>query len=150
MIGNTIVIHVGVAGVGGAIAICIQGGSGPNTETGRKVTNIDVPHYLRKRFARGYGLNRKGLTILNMARLVGISAPFNTERPTRMQSHLLDCLQGLTESSQRSITLAYLEGYSREEIANLMQTKVNTVKSWLRRGAERLRQCLEAKIEPNQ
>lgn len=82
--------------------------------------------------------------------LCGSSDPELDLQNDRMQSHLLDCLQGLTKNNQRSITLAYLEGYSREEIASLMQTKVNTVKSWLRRGAERLRQCLEAKIEPNQ
>ncbi len=65
----------------------------------------------------------------------------------RLQTLIATCMQRLTDNSRRSIQLAYLEGYSREEIANHLQTNVNTVKSWLHRGAERLKQCLEAKTE---
>jgi RNA polymerase sigma-70 factor (ECF subfamily) len=64
-----------------------------------------------------------------------------------LQTLIATCMQRLTDNSRRSIQLAYLEGYSREEIANRLQTNVNTVKSWLHRGAERLKQCLEAKTE---
>jgi len=64
-----------------------------------------------------------------------------------LQTLIAICMQRLTDNSRRSIQLAYLEGYSREEIANSLQTNVNTVKSWLHRGAERLKQCLEAKTE---
>ena len=34
---------------------------------------------------------------------------------------------------------------TREEIAQQFATNTNTVKSWLHRGAERLKLCLEAK-----
>jgi len=64
----------------------------------------------------------------------------------QVSKHLTDCLTALNEHVRESIKLAYLYGYSREEIAERYETKVNTVKSWLRRGAERLKQCLEAKI----
>lgn len=65
----------------------------------------------------------------------------------RQQSqHIVDCMAGLTEQVQSSIKLAYLEGYSRDEIAEVLSTNANTVKSWLHRGAERLRQCLKNKI----
>jgi RNA polymerase sigma-70 factor (ECF subfamily) len=43
-------------------------------------------------------------------------------------------LAELPENVQRCITLAYLHGYSRKELAVLLGTNVNTVKSWLHRG----------------
>lgn len=43
-------------------------------------------------------------------------------------------LAELPVNVQRSITLAYLHGYSRKELAELLDTNVNTVKSWLHRG----------------
>ncbi len=64
----------------------------------------------------------------------------------QLQQLILGCMQGLSRQIRYSIQLAYLEGYSREEIAGRLNTNINTVKSWLFRGAERLRRCLEAKI----
>lgn len=64
----------------------------------------------------------------------------------QLSQHIDDCLSALNEHVRESIKLAYLYGYAREEIAERFETNANTVKSWLRRGAERLKQCLEAKI----
>ena len=54
------------------------------------------------------------------------------------------CLNQLSEGIRRCIELAYLQGYSREEIAEQQGAKVNTVKSWLHRGAKSLKECLLA------
>lgn len=62
----------------------------------------------------------------------------------QLRSDLLRCLAQLNERVQFSIRLAYLDGYSRDEIAVRMNTNSNTVKSWLHRGAEVLKQCLSA------
>lgn len=64
---------------------------------------------------------------------------------SQLRFHLHHCLTTLGENIKRSIELAYLQGYSRDEIAQQLATNVNTVKSWLHRGAERLKLCLEAK-----
>lgn len=64
----------------------------------------------------------------------------------QMDSDLTGCLALLNEKISQSIKLAYIHGYSREELAEKFATNVNTVKSWLRRGSERLKECLEAKI----
>lgn len=64
----------------------------------------------------------------------------------QLRGLLQDCMEGLNEKARKSVSLAYLEGYSREEIAQRLATKVNTVKSWLHRSAERLKQCLEGKM----
>jgi len=65
----------------------------------------------------------------------------------QVNSHVMDCMAALNNTLQASIKLAYLEGFSREEIAKKFNTNTNTVKSWLRRGSERLKRCLESKIE---
>jgi RNA polymerase sigma-70 factor, ECF subfamily len=63
---------------------------------------------------------------------------------SQLQFHLHNCLNTLGDNIKRSIELAYLHGLSREEIALMLSSNVNTVKSWLHRGAERLKLCLDA------
>ncbi len=63
----------------------------------------------------------------------------------QLQDQLVHCLEQLNERVKLSIQMAYLEGHSREEIATRFSTNANTVKSWLHRGAEALKQCLETK-----
>ncbi len=63
----------------------------------------------------------------------------------QLKFHLHQCLHTLGNNIKQSIELAYLYGYTREEIAEQFATNTNTVKSWLHRGAERLKLCLEAK-----
>lgn len=57
---------------------------------------------------------------------------------------LEDCLKGLEEAHRRCILMAYYYGFSREEISSQLQSPVNTVKSWLRRGLSRLQLCLDS------
>jgi N-methylhydantoinase A/oxoprolinase/acetone carboxylase beta subunit len=52
------------------------------------------------------------------------------------------------ERAKTCVSLAYLKGYSREEIADILSTNTNTVKSWLHRAAEGLNQCIEQSIQP--
>jgi RNA polymerase sigma-70 factor (ECF subfamily) len=52
------------------------------------------------------------------------------------------CLATLESVQRQSILMAYYFGYSREEISSQFDTPVNTIKSWLRRGIERLQVCL--------
>lgn len=76
----------------------------------------------------------------------GGESPENDLHNTQVQGFLAECLSGLSGRMRHSITLAYLEGYSREDIALQFDTNINTVKSWLHRGADRLRRCLESRI----
>lgn len=63
----------------------------------------------------------------------------------QLRGHISQCLDPMNNKLKRCIELAYLMGYSREELAHEFDTKINTVKSWLHRGSERLKQCLQNK-----
>jgi RNA polymerase sigma-70 factor (ECF subfamily) len=52
------------------------------------------------------------------------------------------CLDGLTELQRESITLAYYGGYTYPEVAGLLHTALGTVKTRIRDGLIRLRDCM--------
>ncbi|GAA6135614.1 sigma-70 family RNA polymerase sigma factor [Oceaniserpentilla sp. 4NH20-0058] len=63
----------------------------------------------------------------------------------RLNEQLQKCLDMMNSKFKHSIELAYLYGYSREELAEALGANINTVKSWLKRGGARLKDCMEGK-----
>ena len=53
------------------------------------------------------------------------------------------CLDGLTELQRESIKLAYYGGYSYPQVAQLLGVALGTVKTRIRDGLIRMRDCLE-------
>ncbi|HUR04467.1 MAG TPA: ECF RNA polymerase sigma factor SigK [Nonomuraea sp.] len=61
----------------------------------------------------------------------------------RLESERLRrCLQGLTALQRESVTIAYYGGYSYREVAELVKVPLGTVKTRMRDGLIRLRDCL--------
>ena len=56
---------------------------------------------------------------------------------------LHECMEQLGADQRRSITLAFFHGLSHGELADKMNKPLGTVKTWVRRGLDRLKQCLE-------
>jgi RNA polymerase sigma-70 factor, ECF subfamily len=55
-----------------------------------------------------------------------------------------DCFATLEPARAEAIRGAYLDGFSYEDLAARHNVPLNTMRSWLRRGLMRLRECLEA------
>lgn len=58
------------------------------------------------------------------------------------QRQVRNCLDTLTELQRESVGLAYYQGYTYGEVAKLLDTPLGTVKTRLRDGLIRLRDCL--------
>lgn len=54
------------------------------------------------------------------------------------------CLGRLDAGPRQAITFAYFQGLSHSELAKNLQVPIGTVKTWIRRGLEKLRHCLQA------
>jgi len=52
------------------------------------------------------------------------------------------CMERLQDEQRRSVLMAYYEGLTHSELADRLKTPIGTVKSWIRRGLLRLRECL--------
>jgi RNA polymerase sigma-70 factor (ECF subfamily) len=61
-------------------------------------------------------------------------------------SALARCLRVLSHGERQSITLAYYFGLSHLELATHLHEPLGTVKTWIRRGLERLRGCMGSEM----
>ena len=59
------------------------------------------------------------------------------------QQDLDVCLDELQAQQRECIALAYVDGYSHQELSERLDTALGTVKSWIRRGLQQLKECLE-------
>lgn len=67
----------------------------------------------------------------------------------QLESHrdnhaLQRCLDTLENMQRQSIITAYFHGASHSELTTQLAAPLGTIKSWIRRGMERLRRCLES------
>ena len=60
---------------------------------------------------------------------------------------LAECMKALTEEQRRSITLAFFYGLSHAELAQQMHKPLGSVKTWIRRGLDRLKGCLDQLVK---
>lgn len=54
------------------------------------------------------------------------------------------CMDGLDEAQRQAIEMAYFRGLTHMEVCDQMKTPLGTIKTWIRRGLERLKRCLES------
>jgi len=57
--------------------------------------------------------------------------------------HLSDCLDGLENNQRIAIRTAFFEGATYAVLAERQAVPLGTMKSWVRRGLARLKECLE-------
>ena len=59
------------------------------------------------------------------------------------RARLSGCLEELEERQSIAIRAAFLDGLTYEELARREEVPLGTMKSWIRRGLTKLRECLE-------
>jgi len=52
------------------------------------------------------------------------------------------CMKGLTSEQKQSLALAFYQGLSHAEVAEHLRQPLGTVKSWVRRALQSLKECL--------
>lgn len=57
---------------------------------------------------------------------------------------LHNCLQQLPAMQRQTIVLAFFHGLSHSELASHLSQPIGTIKTWARRGMERIKGCLES------
>jgi RNA polymerase sigma-70 factor (ECF subfamily) len=72
------------------------------------------------------------------------AAPDEAEDHRRAVQWLRKCLAELKAAERQALVLAYDRGLSHGDLARHMQAPLGTVKTWVRRGMENLRACIEA------
>jgi len=55
-----------------------------------------------------------------------------------------DCVDTLDAATKQAVALAFFHGLSHGELAAHLHEPLGTVKSWIRRGLDKLRRCLES------
>jgi RNA polymerase sigma-70 factor, ECF subfamily len=56
---------------------------------------------------------------------------------------LRDCMSALDANQRKSIAAAFYRGLTHDEVAAELGMALGTVKSWIRRGLERLKRCID-------
>lgn len=56
---------------------------------------------------------------------------------------MLNCMESLQGTQKQSILMAYCYGYSHHEIADQLTVPLGTIKTWIRRGMQSVRECLQ-------
>ena len=62
------------------------------------------------------------------------------------QQQVRRCMKTLTELQREAITLAYYQGYTYREVAELLEAALPTIKTRMRDGLIRLRDCLGVSV----
>lgn len=80
-----------------------------------------------------------------------LEAVLESEAPTpaelasrRQDAAALDtCLKRLDAGQRQAIAFAYFQGLTHSELAGTLRVPIGTVKTWIRRGLEKMRRCLD-------
>jgi RNA polymerase sigma-70 factor (ECF subfamily) len=99
---------------------------------------------------RAIDLQRSGrpMVLLDAAEIAGaaelqVTGPADRAEFSSARDALWNCLQLLGASQRQCLVLAYQHGLTQDKIALSIGQPLGTVKSWLRRGLQALKQCIE-------
>ncbi len=68
--------------------------------------------------------------------------PQDVQQASQQAQALHQCLSGLDHKQRQVVSLAYLRDLSHSELAQQLSLPLGTVKTWIRRGLDQLRHCM--------
>ena len=71
------------------------------------------------------------------------AGPYSSSLNLESKALLQGCIEELSEPQKTSIFLSFFEGLSHQQITTHLDEPLGTIKSWIRRGLQSLRRCLE-------
>lgn len=74
--------------------------------------------------------------------LTGEGDPETDSMSVQHADHLHDCLDTLSHPQRQALEMVYFQGLTHSELAETLTQPLGSVKSWIRRGLERLKACL--------
>lgn len=74
--------------------------------------------------------------------LLSADDPEDDSINTQQHGKLKDCLDTLSSQQRQLMEMAYFQGLTHNELAHTLAQPLGSVKSWIRRGLERLKACL--------
>ena len=74
----------------------------------------------------------------------GSDGPLELAVAASSAAALARCMRTLDQHQRQSIALAFYHGLTHSELAAHLRQPLGTVKTWVRRGMEKLRTCLES------
>jgi RNA polymerase sigma-70 factor (ECF subfamily) len=88
-------------------------------------------------------MRRERMTLISDGSLAEIADEPDGDSVTLEKPNNFDhCIGKLNDNTRQCLTLAFVEGRSHDEIAQLTTNPLGSVKSWIRRGLLALRDCL--------
>ncbi|CAM4260924.1 sigma-70 family RNA polymerase sigma factor [Comamonas aquatilis] len=98
--------------------------------------------FLRRRRAERLHLHEDFDEMQTSLADLGEQGPQQLAEASEQALVLQQCLQRLEQRQRELVSLSYLRDLSHSELAVQLQLPLGTVKTWIRRGLEQLRQCM--------
>lgn len=73
-----------------------------------------------------------------------LADPMDRTQQREAAGAIVVCLEKLRQAERDAVLMAYCFGYNHAELVDRLGAPLGTVKSWIRRGLEKLKTCLEA------
>lgn len=107
-----------------------------------------VRHKAIDRLRQGRALGRHEVVVedeaLHQVADDGLAGPERQLEASLGRAQVDRCMSALTREQRQALALAYYRGLLHREIASALGAPLGSVKAWVRRGADRLRGCLQA------
>jgi RNA polymerase sigma-70 factor (ECF subfamily) len=100
--------------------------------------------YLRQQKAHGASAETEWSEALDDMLPIDEAGPADLLLMSQEARQLATCMARLDPNQRQAVALAYLRDQSHAEVAYILKVPLGTVKSWIRRGLEKLKICLGA------